>query len=58
MGQTGTVEYLAIKFAHRNGALTTVLLDLFAAAAMRAAIDSLDQIAWDGNALRPRQTEH
>jgi hypothetical protein len=58
LGDTGVIEYLAIKFALANGGFATVLLDRMAAAAVRRLIVSVESINWDGNALRAGPTPH
>ena len=56
LAETGTIEYLAVKFALGNFA--TVLLDRLAAAALREAIKATGQVQWDGNTLRAGPSAH
>src|SRR5216684_4247634 len=58
LSDTGTIEYIAVKFALANGGFATVLLDRMAGAALKKLVDSADSINWDANALRPGPTAH
>jgi len=58
LADSGAIEYVAVKFALVNGGFATVLLDGFAASAMREAIDAADQAQWDGNTLKTGPSAH
>jgi hypothetical protein len=58
LGKDAAIEYLAVKFALQNGAVTTVLLDRVAAIALKALIDNAELLNWDAGALRPGPIAH
>jgi hypothetical protein len=52
------ISFIAVKFALHDGSFATVLLDFFAAQALRSLIETVDRTGWKTVAVTPGGTRH